>query len=624
MASPAVQTRSTTTANAATITVTLPASSADGDLIFIFLCANTVSTTWSLNAGSSGWTELFDDNGEAGYYKQIGASEANPVFDPSVTERTGASALRITGHENPATQVPEVSASPNTGTSTAPDPSSVTPTGGSKDYLFIACAGHDDARSGFSAAPTNYSNLNAFATGGGANGCTGATAERALTASTDDPDAFATGRSEPWAARTVVIHPVGTATPLTVSVGDTVVMGDNLGGGSGHSLTDDINFSDAFALLFEYLKTLADAVVLGDKVNLGTGHVLNDQMSLADAIEFSFAAFLEAVANDDLNNWADQTKLLFTFDTSSTDSLILSDNVEKLFTYLQTSNDEINLLDATSKLYTYLVSKGDVLSISDAIEVLRGYFKSTGDDLNSWQDDTARILLAFIEAGPADDLNSWQDAIETAALAFAGRTSGDDLNAWAEFIALRYNYRIPKGEQFSIADSLSLLLTHHLKAQEQMTLTDVIELLYTYLLTVSDQMTISDAISNLLTYLLNVGDNLANWQDAVNTSLISGPLALSRAAADSINWAEIVSLALDWRLSLQDVMSMSDALSVVLAGAVVGNNNLSNDNLNLWDDRLSIGITGAYNLVLGNNVKRLFAETRGVIVSAEERRKRPI
>ena len=225
MASPAVQTRSTTTANAPTITVTLPASSADGDLIFIHLCANSVSTTWSLNAGSSGWTEIYDDNGEAGYWKQIGASESNPVFDPSVNERTGASALRITGHENPATQAPEVSASPNTGTSTAPNPSSVTPTGGSKDYLFIATAGHDDARSTFSAAPTNYSNLNAFSGGGGASGCTGATAERQLTASSDDPGAFTTGRSEPWAARTVVIHPVAAAEVLVVDGGTYAITG---------------------------------------------------------------------------------------------------------------------------------------------------------------------------------------------------------------------------------------------------------------------------------------------------------------------------------------------------------------------------------------------------------------
>lgn len=243
-ASPSVASRGTGTANATTITVTLSGTPASGNLYVIFLQSQTNSVTWSQNTGTSGWIEMYDSGGQAAYYKQIGTSEPNPVFLQSQNTRSGYSVLQITGHESPATQAPEAQATPATGASTTPDPPAVTPTGGSKDYLFIAVAGNNDARASYTVAPTNYANLNAFNTGGGPNGGAGATAERVLTASSEDPGTFTMGSSATWFANTIVVHPPAPVAPTVTtqavsSIGSTSATGNgNVTADGGATVTE--------------------------------------------------------------------------------------------------------------------------------------------------------------------------------------------------------------------------------------------------------------------------------------------------------------------------------------------------------------------------------------------------
>ena len=122
----------------------------------------------------------------------------------------GSIALRITGHEDPATQAPERSVV-STGTSTAPNPSSVAPTGGAKDYLFIATGSAGDGRASFDSLMVNYTDLTVFATAGAANGCSAGTAERQFNTSSENPGTFTIGRNVLWSAHTVAIHPVSAA-----------------------------------------------------------------------------------------------------------------------------------------------------------------------------------------------------------------------------------------------------------------------------------------------------------------------------------------------------------------------------------------------------------------------------
>lgn len=229
MAFPSVVTRSTGTANAGLIVVTLPSGSADGDLIFIVLRAGSTSTTWTQTSGTTGWTEITgsDANGQVSIFKQIGAGEANPSFDLSTSERSGSIALRITGHEDPATQAPERSVV-STGTSTAPNPSTLSPTGGAKDYLWIATGSTGDGRASFDSLMVNYTDLTAMATAGAANGASAGTAERLLNTATENPGAFTTGRSELWSAHTVAIHPVSVALPVARGLTNSTLLGGKI------------------------------------------------------------------------------------------------------------------------------------------------------------------------------------------------------------------------------------------------------------------------------------------------------------------------------------------------------------------------------------------------------------
>ena len=224
-ASPSVTSRGNGNANATTLTVTLTGTPASGDLYIVFLQSKSNGNTWTQNTGTTGWTEMYDTNGQSVWYKQIGTSEPNPTFLQSSSARAGYSILQITGHENPTTQAPEVSAEA-TQTTTTPDPPSITPTGGSKDYLFIAFAGTiTTSNNTFTAAPTNYANLNIFNTGAGPNGNVGATAERQLTASSEDPGTFTLGGSQTWYARTIAVHPVSASVAISLDTDGSVSFG---------------------------------------------------------------------------------------------------------------------------------------------------------------------------------------------------------------------------------------------------------------------------------------------------------------------------------------------------------------------------------------------------------------
>ena len=105
MASPVVQASGTGTDNSTPLTVTLPGTPADNDVYLIFL-ANSSGGSWSLSSGT-GWTELYDANGNACYYKKVSASESDPSFAWTGGGRAVWLAYRITGAEDPATQAPE-------------------------------------------------------------------------------------------------------------------------------------------------------------------------------------------------------------------------------------------------------------------------------------------------------------------------------------------------------------------------------------------------------------------------------------------------------------------------------------------------------------------------------------
>ncbi len=213
-ASPTVAATATSTDNASdtTQTIALPASISSGDLLLMMLgyTAAIVSTTTP-----TGWTLLVADTSIpasqgalVAFYRQADGTEGGSVdVTTDVNTAAGGSTYRITGHEDPATQAPEVT-SVTLATATNPDPPAITPTGGSKDYLFIACL-MQDGNPTPTGSPANYSNELATSIAFGA--VSNRTIERELTASSEDPGNWTIAISNEWGTYTIAVHPSGAA-----------------------------------------------------------------------------------------------------------------------------------------------------------------------------------------------------------------------------------------------------------------------------------------------------------------------------------------------------------------------------------------------------------------------------
>jgi len=190
--------------NVTSHTVNLPTGINAGDLLIVFFACDGDSTvTWPTG---NGWASIFHQTNsvtlDVGYKIADGTEGATITVGTGASEQSAHISYRITGHNS--AQAPQVSTGA-TGTSASPNPNSLTPTGGAKDYLWIAVEGNDDGRDTASAYPSNYTNgqTNPAGTTSGVNV---AVARRQLNASSEDPGTF-TIPSEEWVACTVAVHP---------------------------------------------------------------------------------------------------------------------------------------------------------------------------------------------------------------------------------------------------------------------------------------------------------------------------------------------------------------------------------------------------------------------------------
>lgn len=192
-------------------TVNLPAGIQAGEtLIVLFGLEGQGAVTFP-----GGWTKFFDkDTDVAGdrklscaWRKASGAEGGTITVTTGTTDRSHHQSYRISGATDPTVRAPEATAGVD-GSSDSPDPDSLTPTGGAKDYLWLAIAvtGSDTS---FSAAPTNYTDL--IGTGIGNIWVTPGSARRNLNAASEDPGVFTLPGSLKWVAGTIAIHPPSVA-----------------------------------------------------------------------------------------------------------------------------------------------------------------------------------------------------------------------------------------------------------------------------------------------------------------------------------------------------------------------------------------------------------------------------
>jgi hypothetical protein len=196
--------------------INLPGSLASGDLILIAFACDNNNTAAAITA-DAGYNFLFETgtDGESGQFALLwreatGSEGATMTINTSGTERSAAHAWRITGAEDPDTQPPEYVRETTHDDTNDPDPPNLTPTGGSKDYLWIAISLAEDSNQTLNSYPSGYTGNQTYTRNDALSTNAGsvASAEQALTAASENPGIFDFGTAPGMVTGvTVAIHP---------------------------------------------------------------------------------------------------------------------------------------------------------------------------------------------------------------------------------------------------------------------------------------------------------------------------------------------------------------------------------------------------------------------------------
>ena len=196
--------------------VVMPTTVTANDLLLVFI-QTRYAQTWT---PPTGWTQLFVKAGGSSvgqlsaFYKKASGSEGGTTitWTGNTLSTATAQAIDISGWDGSTT--PEYVN--NSGDSTTnPSSSSLTPSGGGKQYLWLAVVG--DAATGagaFTSAPSGFSGFNNSGLGSGAGGGEAelATSYLQATASSENPGVWGYASNRYWASATIAITPTS-ATP---------------------------------------------------------------------------------------------------------------------------------------------------------------------------------------------------------------------------------------------------------------------------------------------------------------------------------------------------------------------------------------------------------------------------
>lgn len=193
--------------SAAAHNVPLPARIASGNLLLVECASYDQNISFP-----SDWTVLQNTTTAGGlrtatvYKVSDGSDATNVVATLAATARLSAQAMRIIGQK---TSGGIEIASPVSGNSAAPDPSSISPSWGSANNLFIVGA---LARSGgsttlISAYPTGYTDNQAEATNNNGLGASASIASKSAATSSDNPAAFTLAGAREVVVNTLAVRP---------------------------------------------------------------------------------------------------------------------------------------------------------------------------------------------------------------------------------------------------------------------------------------------------------------------------------------------------------------------------------------------------------------------------------
>lgn len=364
--------------NTTSHTVLLPGSIQAGDLLIaMFGTDGTPTVTFP-----GGWTTIFSQSN--GFNKLVVAyrfadgSEGGSIsVTTSSSEGSAHTVYQVRNHDsgNP----PEVAAVSD-GSSTNPNPGSLSPSGGAKDYLWLAVQANDDGTRSVSSYPSSYS--------GGRNdrwsqgqGVGVGSAHRSLNAASEDPGTFTLSGSTSWLATTLAVFPPErTATDL-VSTTDAVV-------GSavfGRNAADAVTVTDSTLVSLVGGVSVEDSVAVSDSILVSTGTLtdigLNDVVDVTDAVAFvAPLLFSDAVSvtdqvirtatfaatNSDFVSATDSSQLMAVFGRILSDTATVSDNLLEEDVQVRSLQDAVAVTDFISVGIVIDVELSDVVGVTDA------------------------------------------------------------------------------------------------------------------------------------------------------------------------------------------------------------------------------------------------------------------
>lgn len=221
-ATPAVESERTSEASGGgtSHTVTLPATISADSLILV--CSSTTAnhtTTWP-----GGWTEIIDtangtqQSATCGYKQAVGTEDSTTIsLTTSGSTRTVHKSWSITGWDTGT--APEVQSANSSGNSVTSDPPSITPSGGSDDYLYLTFSTIRIADKNVSAYPSGHTNTGEFDGSVTAGQNSIGWSRKATTASSsENPSAYTWSGSDENIALTLAVTPAAPLGPtLTLS-----------------------------------------------------------------------------------------------------------------------------------------------------------------------------------------------------------------------------------------------------------------------------------------------------------------------------------------------------------------------------------------------------------------------
>lgn len=234
MAFPAVEATALTNGSTAATShaVLLPATVSSGALLMV---VGRIAVAGAVAVTGGGWT-ITQDSSDASddvsfwMYRDTVADGTEDGTSITVTHGSGkmtAVSLSITGAEAPGTQAPQ-SSTVAVGTGSNPGPTACTPTGGAKDYLWLAVGMSDgEYVSPPGTIPASYGGSVGASSGTGGTPDTNTrtyVATRQLNAASEDPGTWTTSVAvnSGWTAWTLAVHP---ATVAAVTVKQLTALG---------------------------------------------------------------------------------------------------------------------------------------------------------------------------------------------------------------------------------------------------------------------------------------------------------------------------------------------------------------------------------------------------------------